>query len=158
EASDPFPGTRDITSFVSPDNNAYNQNSSPFSVLNISTAGGSTMTFDIYQAAFTASPDITDVYSYPNPSKTGQATLKIVTTNLAETSNIKLKIYSLNGELIREAKTGEIRQVAVSDNRAEYTYVWDSRNENGDKVASGIYLYWYKADNKSKIGKVAILR
>ncbi len=158
EASDPFPGTSGITSFVSPYNNAYNQQSSPFSILNISNAGGSSITFDIYQAVFTASPDITDVYSYPNPSKTGQATLKIITTNLVETSNIQLKIYDLNGELVRATKTGEIRQVAVSDNRVEYAYTWDGKNQEGEKVANGIYLYWFKADNKSKTGKVAILK
>lgn len=158
EASDPFPGTRGITSFSSPNNDAYSQKSSPFSILNISDAGGSTMTFDIYQAVFTMAPDITDVYSYPNPSTTGQTKLKIVTTNLVETKNIELRIYDLSGELIREAKSGEISQVAISDNKAEYEYTWDGKNEDREKIASGIYIYWFKADNKEKVGKVAILK
>lgn len=158
EAGDPFPGTKGVTSFLSPDNDAYNQKPSQFSVLNISSAGGSSMAFDIYQAVFTKLPDITTIYSYPNPSSTGQTRLKIITTNLVETKNIELKIYDVNGELIREAKTGEISQVAISDNRVEYEYSWNGRNENGEKAASGIYLYWFKADNKEKIGKVALVK
>jgi flagellar hook assembly protein FlgD len=126
--------------------------------LNISSAGGSSMAFDISQAVFTKLPDITKIYSYPNPSSTGLTKLKIITTNLVETKNIELKIYDVSGELVREAKPGEISQVAISDNRVEYEYTWNGRNENGEKVASGIYLYWFKADNKEKTGKVAILK
>ncbi len=158
EASDPFPGTKGVTSFASPDNKAYNSESSQFSILNISNAGGSSMTFDIYQAVFTKLPEITKIYSYPNPSSTGQTKLKIITTNLVETKNISLKIYDINGELIRESKTGEISQIAVSDNRVEYEYTWNGRNESGEKVASGIYLYWFKANNNEKMGKVAIIK
>ena len=158
EASDPFPGTRGITSFVSTDNDAYNNKPSQFSVLNINSAVGSYMTFNIYQAVFTKLPDMTNVYSYPNPSTTGQARLKIITTNLVETKNIDLKIFDLNGGLIREAKNMEINLVAISDNKVEYEYSWDGRNEAGEKVASGIYLFWFKADNKEKIGKVAIIK
>ncbi|MDD5491378.1 MAG: M6 family metalloprotease domain-containing protein [bacterium] len=158
EASDPFPGTGGVTSFISPYNSAYNNKQSQFSILNISDAGGSFMTFDIYQAIFTKLPDVTDIYSYPNPSTTGQAKLKIITTNLVETKNIELKIYSISGELIREVKTGEIRQIAISDNKVEYEYSWDGRNNEGEKVASGVYLFWYKANNIDKVGKIAILR
>lgn len=158
QPSDPFPGTKGVTSFVSPDNKAYNSEPSPVSILNISNAGGSSMTFDIYQAVFTKLPEITKIYSYPNPSNTGQTKLKIITTNLVETKNISLKIYDINGELIRESKVGEIGQIAVSDNRVEYEYTWNGRNESGEKVASGIYLYWFKANNNEKVGKVAIIK
>lgn len=158
EASDPFPGTRGSTSFLSPDNDAYNRKPSQFSILNISAAGGASMSFDIYQAVFTKLPDVSKVYSYPNPSATGQAKLKIITTNLVETKDINLKIYDVAGELIREAKTGDIRQVSISDNKVVYEYSWDGRNEEGEKVASGVYLYWFKANNKEKVGKIAILK
>ncbi|MBI5554796.1 MAG: M6 family metalloprotease domain-containing protein [Elusimicrobia bacterium] len=158
QPSDPFPGTQSVTNFLSPDNDAYNRKPSQFSVLNISSAGGASMSFDIYQAVFTKLPEIAKIYSYPNPSATGQTRLKIITTNLVETKSIDLKIYEVNGELIREAKTGEISQVAISDNRVEYEYAWNGRNENGEKVASGIYLYWFKVDNKEKVGKIAIIK
>ncbi len=158
QASDPFPGTNNVTSFVSPDNDAYNRKPSQFSVLNINNAGGVYMAFDICQAVFTKLPEITQIYSYPNPSSTGQTKLKIITTNLVETKDISLKIYDLNGELVRESRAGEIKQVAISDNRVENEYSWNGRNESGEKVASGVYLYLFKADNKEKVGKVAVVK
>jgi len=77
-----------------------------------------------YPKAFTLSQN------YPNPFN---PTTKI-SWQLAVGSNIQLRIYSILGEEV----------TTVIDERQEAGYhsaVWDGRDDNGNEVASGIYIY-----------------
>ncbi len=55
--------------------------------------------------------------------------------NLAETTQIKLIVYNLQGRLVRTLIHGE-EQTAGFKN-----VIWDGRNDSGLRVSSGVYIY-----------------
>ncbi|MBN1622570.1 MAG: S8 family serine peptidase [Endomicrobiales bacterium] len=115
--------------------------------------------FSLYMLASALIPEnkLDNVFVYPNPYKPATDGLYgasdfgegVVFRNLTE--NVQLKIFNLAGELIKEYnKTG-----------GNGTYFWNTRNEDNEKVASGVYLYYIvnpdnKADNAT--GKFAIIK
>lgn len=93
--------------------------------------------------------NLDQVAVYPNPYKpnSGLGHTKISFTNMLPSSLVK--IYTLAGELVR----------TLEDNRGLGELDWDATNENGEKIASGIYVYF--VDNHSgghKIGKLAVIK
>ena len=55
-----------------------------------------------------------------------------------------LSIYDVNGGLVKNLRSGH-------GSPGEYTVLWDSTNDNGQKVATG--LYFYHLSTKSNILK-----
>ncbi len=103
------------------------------------------------------SVNLDNVKVYPNPYKPGSGTIYdnpsfgegIVFSGL--TANAKIKIYNIAGELVTEL------DVTTNDGK----YLWNTRNFNGQKVASGVYIYFITNpdDNKQKSkGRFAIIR
>lgn len=86
--------------------------------------------------------DVEQVMAFPNPAvvpDNGQVLFNFLGT--AEVS-----IFTVAGELVRE--------VIVDDDEG-----WDFRNEAGEFVASGLYLFHIKtADGHSHTGKIAVIR
>ena len=63
---------------------------------------------------------------------------------------IKVEIYTITGSLVYSG-----REVDVPDGQ----YKWDGRNNSGDKVASGYYIWYIEDDSgNSKTGKLAVIR
>ncbi|MCK4667188.1 VCBS repeat-containing protein [Candidatus Dependentiae bacterium] len=89
--------------------------------------------------------NLTNSKVYPNPYKPGLGVDYIVFDNLTE--NAKIRIYTIQGELIFTAIPDAIE------------YKWNIINDSGNKIASGIYLYVI-TDNKGreKQGKLAIVK
>ncbi|MFY9493099.1 MAG: FlgD immunoglobulin-like domain containing protein [Minisyncoccia bacterium] len=67
--------------------------------------------------------------NYPNPFN---STTRISFT-LSEMGNVLLSIYSLNGQVVRTVAGGSFQP-------GNYTVVWDSRDNIGKSVASGLYF------------------
>ncbi len=101
--------------------------------------------FIIEQAKIPFAEDLSQAKTYPNPYK-GNYFSGITFDSLTEGS--KIKIYTLSGQLIKE--------IEVSD---EGMVFWDVKNEQGKKIASGIYIYLI-VDEKGnkKTGKIAIIK
>jgi len=94
-----------------------------------------------------APEDLTLEPNYPNPfNPTTQ-----IKFGLPRASHIRLQIMNVRGQTIR---------VLVDEQRAAgwYTVTWDSKNETGRDVASGIYLYLIEADNKKILKKLTLIR
>ena len=104
------------------------------------------------------SPDLSTIVVYPNPFKpndgntrtgvefTGAAGTGVTFANL--TQNVKIRIYTLTGELVDELS-------ATGQGRVQ----WDAKNSRGQKVSSGIYIYHIDGDgNEKRIGKLAVVR
>ncbi len=75
---------------------------------------------------------ITEVMNYPNPfsDKTN------FTYQLSDQADgIEIKIYTLAGRLIKTIKE------ASSNSGYNFLTTWDGRDEQGDKIASGVYIY-----------------
>jgi hypothetical protein len=88
---------------------------------------------------------ITDAYAYPVPFKPSSGYTVIHFKGL--TTNVTLRIYNISGELVFE-KSG-----IVID-----PYVWDVKNNWGEPVASGVYIYFLTDDTREKkIGKIMII-
>lgn len=86
-----------------------------------------------------------NVYAYPNPVKPDY-TGKINIVGLSFNANIK--IVSTNGTLINEGRS------------AGGSYSWDGCDQNGKKVASGIYMVETATESGEKgvVCKIAIIR
>jgi len=92
------------------------------------------------------SSDITSKLKvYPNPFKAARDT-QITFTNLAKYT--KLKIYNIASELVYEKE--------ITDT---LSFPWSVCNMSGNKLSSGIYIYYITDDNgHTEKGKLAIIR
>lgn len=90
--------------------------------------------------------DLSQVFTYPNPCRVGDGQNFIMFANLTQAATVK--IMTLSGQLIRtlEEKDGN---GGVS---------WDLRNEQGEMVATGIYIFYVTGQSDSKKGKLAIVK
>ena len=98
---------------------------------------------------------IQDVYNYPNPF--GEKTQFTFQQNLDKPIDVKIKIYSIAGRLIKEIEQNNINERFV-------VIDWDGRDTDGDQLANGSYLYKLivkSADgefSKNVIGKLAVIK
>jgi flagellar hook assembly protein FlgD len=54
-------------------------------------------------------------------------------------SNFKIQIMTITGKVVREIYEGEIGSIHIGRNITEFA--WDGRDEFGDQLANGVYLY-----------------
>ena len=81
---------------------------------------------------------ITNFYPYPNPFST--RTRFVFTLTGAEIpSQIKIQIMTITGKVVREITQDELGPIRIGNNITEYA--WDGRDEFGDQLANGVYLY-----------------
>jgi len=74
---------------------------------------------------------------------------------LAESSNVQIKIYNVSGQLIKTLHLG-YKEAGYYQNKASATY-WDGRNETGEKIASGVYFYTIKAGKFTASRKMLLI-
>jgi len=75
---------------------------------------------------------------------------------LREGSEVKIRIYNVAGELVRELHLGrKPAGLYVTKDRAAY---WDGRNNLGTLVASGVYFYSIKAGDFNAVRKLVVLK
>lgn len=81
---------------------------------------------------------ITEVMNYPNPFST--ATHFVFTLTGSEVPTyFKIQILTITGKVIREITNDELGALHVGRNITEYA--WDGKDEFGDQLANGVYLY-----------------
>jgi len=90
--------------------------------------------------------------NYPNPFNPETW----IPYHLAEDADVTLRIYSINGELVRTIDVGH-QTAAKYDTRSKAVY-WDGRNRFGEQVASGVYFYSLSAGDFSATRKMVILK
>ena len=82
---------------------------------------------------------------------------------LSSPSRVRIDVFGLNGERIRTIRPK--RDIVLS--REEYTDIaslreldlfWDGRNEEGEYVSSGVYLYQFRTDRNTEVMKIAVIR
>jgi hypothetical protein len=117
----------------------------------------------LVQAAMTFFPDATSVgesddaasagagfalRSAPNPASRNGTVLSYT---LARDTDVELVIYSTSGQRVRVLEKGK-------RTAGRQRVVWDGRDDNGDEVASGVYLSRLTADSQETKKKLVILR
>ncbi len=81
--------------------------------------------------------DLRDVYNYPNPFKDDTYfTFKVTGDKLPD--QLYIKIYTVAGRLIR---TINIPSSALGQDIGFKKIYWDGKDEDGDKIANGVYFY-----------------
>ncbi len=98
---------------------------------------------------------VRDVYNIPNPfSEKTQFTLQ---HNLVKPIDVKIKVYTIAGRLIKE-----IEQTNIND---KFVVIdWDGRDADGDQLANGTYLYKVIVKSvdgeftNSVLGKLAVIK
>lgn len=81
--------------------------------------------------------------NYPNPF----IGTTIISYQLNQPVEVRIKIFNLLGQEVRELKTG--KQTA-----GIYGYIWDGMNKYGKKVSPGIYFYQLKAGSEIFVKKM----
>ncbi len=98
---------------------------------------------------------VSNVYNYPNPFS-GNTTFTFQ-QNLNTPLDLKIKIYTIAGRLIREIERNDVEE--------SYVLVpWDGRDQDGNIIANGTYFYKLIVKtsdgkyNTNVIGKLAVIR
>jgi hypothetical protein len=116
-----------------------------------------------YQASFRVQPDqvIKDVYPYPNPMSTHTTFAFLVKGGRNEMlGDFSIRIYTLSGRLVRELDRTDLdTPLGVGWN----TLTWNGRDEDGDRVATGVYLYRVRIEGddqtfRGDVEKVTVIR
>ena len=85
--------------------------------------------------------------NYPNPFDS-ETTIEF---NLTKPCNVKLKIYCINGKLVKTLYSGALQS-------GIHIFTWNATNNNNNTVPNGIYFYKLERDNHNKIGKIVFLK
>jgi len=98
---------------------------------------------------------VRDVYNYPNPFSS--STTFTFQHNLTRPVDVKINVYTIAGRLIKKLEEKNINQKFVKIN-------WDGRDEDGDQLGNGTYLYKLIVNttdgeySESVIGKMAVIK
>jgi len=99
--------------------------------------------------------EVRNVYNYPNPFKS--STTFTFQQNFSVPIDVKIKIYSVAGRLIREIEQKNISEKFVKID-------WNGKDQDENMIANGTYLYKIAVKttdglySKNVTGKLAILR
>ncbi|MBI4347947.1 MAG: S8 family serine peptidase [Elusimicrobia bacterium] len=81
--------------------------------------------------------------AFPNPFKVGShGTVTITVPRSIEGANTTIKVYTPAGQLVKTLKG----------------FTWDGKNESGNPVASGTYVFLVSTENGKSSGRVAVIR
>jgi flagellar hook assembly protein FlgD len=81
---------------------------------------------------------ITNIYNYPNPFSTKTHFVFTLTGNEIPNELI-IQILNINGRLIKQIPLHELENIKIGNNITEY--FWDGKDDFGDPLANGVYLY-----------------
>jgi len=117
---------------------------------NSGTENSDTVSFDVFVSDELA---VKDLYNYPNPMKSETSFI----FNLAGSyvpEKFKIKIYTVSGKLIK--------QIESSVNLGNNKIPWDGKDDDGDIISNGTYLYKLVTEDESQTvtqtQKLVILR
>ena len=88
--------------------------------------------------------------NYPNPFNPETW----IPYQLSEPAEVTLRIYAVNGELVRTLTLGQT-PAGIYQSRSRAAY-WDGRNSLGESVASGVYFYTLTAGDFTATRKLLI--
>lgn len=90
---------------------------------------------------------ITNLMNYPNPFSTNTKFVFTLTGSDIP-DEIIIQIMTVTGKVVREITEGEIGLIRIGRNITEFS--WDGKDEFGDALANGVYLYKVKMESKGE--------
>jgi len=108
--------------------------------VNLEDASGNAAGTDFLSISFDVvnESSITHFYPYPNPFSTSTQFVFTLTGSEIPTE-IKIQILTVSGRVVREINQDELGPLRIGNNRTDFA--WDGRDEFGDQLANGVYLY-----------------
>ncbi len=83
-------------------------------------------------------PSITNVLNYPNPF-TSSTKFVFTLTGSEIPVYLKIQIMTVTGKIVKEISINELGPIHIGRNITQYA--WDGRDEFGDPLGNGLYLY-----------------
>jgi hypothetical protein len=98
--------------------------------------------------------------NYPNPFVIrSESDLTYFPFVLSAPSRVRIDIFTLSGEKVKTLiPQNDPEYPAWNYIDTIYAVPWDGKNEKGEYVASGIYLYRFRTDRTTAINKMAVIR
>ena len=84
--------------------------------------------------------------NYPNPFNPETA----ISFSIKQNSKIELEIFNIKGQLVKSLINGQ-------QNAGNHSVIWNGKDDNGNKVTSGIYLYKLQVNDKSVATRKCLL-
>jgi hypothetical protein len=81
---------------------------------------------------------ISEVFNYPNPFSTSTRFV-FTLTGSSPPDEMKIQILNMGGDIVREIMGSELGPLRIGRNLTEFA--WDGRDEFGDLLANGVYVY-----------------
>lgn len=81
---------------------------------------------------------VTNFYPYPNPFSTSTRFVFTLTGSVIP-DDIKIQIMTVTGRVVKEIFRDELGSIRIGNNITDYA--WDGRDQYGDQLANGVYLY-----------------
>jgi len=108
--------------------------------VNATDASGNASGTEPYEIKFEVINEstVTNFYPYPNPFSTSTRFVFTLTGSFIP-DQIKIQIMTVSGRVVREITQDEIGPLRIGNNITQYA--WDGRDEFGDLLANGVYLY-----------------
>jgi len=95
---------------------------------------------------------ISNLLNYPNPFTTSTAFVFTLTGSELPTQ-FRIQVLTITGKIVKEINKEELGPIRIGNNITEYK--WDGRDQFGQPLANGVYLYRVVADmNGKKIDKL----
>ncbi len=90
--------------------------------------------------------------SYPNPfiANYNRASVKIA-YHLAKSTKVNLSIFNIKGQLVKTI-------VNQKQNPGNYNILWDTKDNGGNPISSGIYFYKLQTKNHVFVKKMTVLK
>ena len=85
---------------------------------------------------------ITQLMNYPNPFSTSTRFVFTLTGDRIP-DDVLIQIMTISGRVVREINESELGTIQIGRNISEFA--WDGRDNFGDQLANGVYLYRVKA-------------
>ncbi|MEK8023679.1 MAG: T9SS type A sorting domain-containing protein, partial [Candidatus Hydrogenedentota bacterium] len=137
------------TQWVETDSDKVRIITSEFSIWTVLAAAGTITNLDriaVYPNPFNARDYI--AAGHPPPA--------VVTFAFIPTSTERIEIFNIAGERVRTLDRTDARE--FESDGINIIGKWDAKNDHGRDVASGVYIFWIRANGQVKVGKVAIIK
>lgn len=91
------------------------------------------VSFEVYNK-----PMISNMFNYPNPFTTSTAFVFTITGSEVP-QNIRIEVLTITGKIVRQITKEELGPLHIGRNITDYK--WDGKDDYGQKLANGVYLY-----------------
>ena len=85
--------------------------------------------------------------NYPNPFNPNTK----IEFNIPQSAQVEVNIFNINGQLVKQLMNEFLE-------KGYHQSIWNAKNESGEVVASGNYIYQVKVDNKTISKKMLFIK